>query len=53
MYQPLPNELRLGFSDIHDIGVFAKEDIESNIDFLHVSTLDIYRRLLKNNLNVK
>ena len=32
MYQPLPNELRLGFSDIHDIGIFAKEDIESNIN---------------------
>ena len=32
MYQPLPNELRLGFSDIHDIVIFAKEDIESNIN---------------------
>ena len=27
--------------------------IESNIDFLHVSTLDIYKALLKKNLNVK
>ena len=27
--------------------------IESNIDFLHVSTLDIYKSLLKKNLNVK
>ena len=27
MYKPLPKELRLGFSDIHDIGVFAKESI--------------------------
>ena len=26
---------------------------ESNIDFLHVSTLDIYKSLLKKNLNVK
>ena len=27
MYKPLPKQLRLGFSDIHDIGLFAKEDI--------------------------
>ena len=27
--------------------------IESNIDFLHISTLDIYKSLLKKNLNVK
>ena len=27
MYKPLPKELRLGFSDIHDIGLFAKEGI--------------------------
>jgi len=27
MYKPLPKELRLGFSDIHDIGIFAKENI--------------------------
>ena len=27
--------------------------IESNVDFLHVSTLDIYKSLLKKNLNVK
>jgi len=26
---------------------------ESNIDFLHVSTLDIYKSLLEKNLNVK
>ena len=26
---------------------------ESNIDFFHVSTLDIYKHLLKKNLNVK
>ena len=26
---------------------------ESNIDFFHVSTLDIYKNLLKKNLNVK
>ena len=27
MYKPLPKNLRLGFSDIHDIGIFAKEGI--------------------------
>ena len=27
MYNPLPKELRLGFSNIHDIGLFAKEGI--------------------------
>ena len=27
--------------------------IESNIDFLHVSTLDIYKSLLEKNLNIK
>ena len=32
MYSPLPPELRLGFSDIHDIGVFSKEDIDGNVD---------------------
>ena len=26
-YKPLPDNLRLGFSDIHDIGLFAKEGI--------------------------
>ena len=29
------------------------EAIESNIDFLHVSTLDIYKSLLEKNLNIK
>jgi SET domain-containing protein len=33
MYKPLPKELRLGFSDIHDIGVFAKEDIPQGTNF--------------------
>ena len=33
MYKPLPKELRLGFSDIHDIGVFAKEDIPIATNF--------------------
>jgi len=33
MYKPLPKELRLGFSDIHDIGVFAKEAIPKATNF--------------------
>ena len=33
MYKPLPKELRLGFSDIHDIGIFAKEDIPKTTNF--------------------
>ncbi len=33
MYKPLPKELRLGFSEIHDIGVFAKEFIPMATNF--------------------
>jgi len=33
MYKPLPKALRLGFSDIHDIGVFAKEAIPQGTNF--------------------
>ena len=42
MYKPLPKELRLGFSDIHDIGVFAKEDIPQgkNFGMTHVEISD-------------
>ena len=38
MYKPLPKELRLGFSDIHDIGVFAKEVIPqaTNLGMTHL-----------------
>ena len=32
-YQPLPKELRLGFSKIHDIGVFAKQNIPMATNF--------------------
>ena len=37
-YRPLPKEVRLGFSDIDDIGVFAKEKIErgSNLGISHI-----------------
>ena len=33
MFKPLPKELRLGFSDIHDIGVFAKKFIPQGTNF--------------------
>ena len=33
MYKPLPKELRLGFSEIHDIGLFAKENISKGTNF--------------------
>ena len=33
MYKPLPSNLRLGFSDIHDIGLFAKKDIPEGTNF--------------------
>jgi hypothetical protein len=37
MYRPLPKELRLGFSKIHDVGIFAKEKIErgANLGMSH------------------
>ena len=38
MYKPLPKELRLGFSKIHDIGIFAKESISkgTNLGMTHL-----------------
>ena len=38
MYKPLPENLRLGFSDIHDIGLYAKEGIAqgSNLGTTHI-----------------
>ena len=37
-YRPLPKELRLGFSKIHDIGLFAKEKINrgQNLGISHI-----------------
>ena len=46
MYKPLPKELRLGFSDIHDIGVFAKEKIKIGHDF-GISHLKINDQLIR------
>jgi len=41
-YNPLPKELRLGFSDIHDIGLFAKEGIGqgTNLGLSHIKIED-------------
>ena len=33
MYKPLPKELRLGFSEIHDMGLFTKKDLEKGTNF--------------------
>ena len=33
LYKPLPDNLRLGFSEIHDIGLFAKEKIPKGTNF--------------------
>jgi hypothetical protein len=46
MYKPLPKELRLGFSDIHDIGLFAKEKIKIDYDF-GVSHLEVDNDLFR------
>ena len=45
-YRPLPKELRLGFSKIHDIGVFAKEKIRIGHDF-GISHLKINDQLFR------
>ena len=42
MYKPLPKQLRLGFSDIHDIGIFDKEGIAqvTNLGMTHIKVAD-------------
>ena len=42
MYKPLPDNLRLGFSDIHDIGLFAKEALPqaTNLGMSHIKIGD-------------
>ena len=42
MYKPLPDNIRLGFSDINDIGLFAKEGIAqgANLGMTHVQISD-------------
>ena len=53
-YKPLPKELRLGFSKIHDMGLFAKEKIKIGHDF-GISHLkikdDLYRTPLGGFIN--
>ena len=45
-YRPLPKEVRLGFSKIHDIGVFAKEKIERGRD-LGISHIQLGKELYR------
>ena len=45
-YRPLPKELRLGFSKIHDIGLFAKEKINRGQN-LGVSHIQIGKELFR------
>ena len=45
-YRPLPPEIRLGFSDIEGIGVFAKKNIKKGHNF-GMSHLKIGERLIR------
>ena len=45
-YRPLPSDLRLGFSKIHDLGVFAKEKIERGRN-LGMSHLKLGTRIIR------
>jgi len=45
-YRPLPPDVRLGFSDIEGIGVFAKKNIEKGHNF-GMSHLKIGDRLIR------
>ena len=45
-YKPLPKELRLGFSKIHDIGLFAKEKIKMGHDF-GISHIQLGKELIR------
>ena len=46
MYKPLPKEIRLGFSNIHDIGLFAKEGIGQGTN-LGMSHLEIGDKMIR------
>ena len=46
MFNPLPKELTLGESEIHDIGLFAKEDIKRGHDF-GISHIQIEKELFR------
>ena len=45
-YRPLPTNLRLGFSKIHDLGVFAKEKIARGTN-LGMSHLKLGSRIIR------
>ena len=45
-YRPLPSNLRLGFSKIHDMGVFATEKIERSHNF-GMSHIRIGERIIR------
>jgi hypothetical protein len=45
-YRPLPPDVRLGFSDIEGIGVFAKKDIERGHNF-GMSHLKLGSRIIR------
>jgi len=45
-YRPLPKELTLGFSKIHDVGLFAKKDIEKGHNF-GMSHLKLGSRIIR------
>ena len=46
LYKPLPDKLKLGPSKIHEVGVFAAEDIEKGHNF-GMSHLKIGERLIR------
>ena len=46
MYNPLPKELTLGESEIHDIGLFAKVNIKMGHDF-GISHIQIGKELFR------
>ena len=46
MFNPLPKELTLGESEIHDIGLFAKKDIKRGHD-LGISHIQIGKELYR------
>ena len=46
MYNPLPKNLTLGESEIHDIGLFAKKDVKRGHDF-GISHIQIGKELYR------
>ena len=46
MYKPLPKELTLGESEIHDIGLFAKEDLVGGTN-LGISHIELGKMIIR------